>query len=319
MAANSAGLMFGIYPFGAAGTGAGVATGPPDDFTRLPQIIEHLCGGRQFLLRTYVPYTGDEASALLQIEFVARSRLPWEIALCFRQPGDDLAGWLALTGEIVARYGNTIDSLQVTNEPNLKHVPHSADGSHPAVLPALAQGVLAAKRAKQATGATLAIGFNAVPAFHGSDNFWPAVQQFGSAFVNALDYVGIDFYPDVFGSPIALEHLPDAVECILYDFRERDMASAGIPRSVPLRICENGWPTGSHRPPDRQAPVLETIIRKVHSLREILNITHYELFGLRDADSSNDNMFYQFGILRDDYTPKPAFEVYRRLIQSLSC
>lgn len=38
---------------------------------------------------------------------------------------------------------------------------------------------------------------------------------------------------------------------------------------------------------------------------------------LRDADSSNLNIFYHFGLLRDDYTPKPAFEVYCRLIAEL--
>jgi hypothetical protein len=40
-------------------------------------------------------------------------------------------------------------------------------------------------------------------------------------------------------------------------------------------------------------------------------------YQLRDADSSNPSIFYQFGVLRDDYTPKPAFEVYRRLIAEL--
>jgi hypothetical protein len=29
------------------------------------------------------------------------------------------------------------------------------------------------------------------------------------------------------------------------------------------------------------------------------------------------NLFYQFGLMRDDYTPKPAFAVYRRLIAEL--
>jgi hypothetical protein len=45
--------------------------------------------------------------------------------------------------------------------------------------------------------------------------------------------------------------------------------------------------------------------------------THWELFTLRDADSSNDGMFYNFGILRDDYSPKPAFARLRALIAEL--
>ncbi len=162
------------------------------------------------------------------------------------------------------------------------------------------------------------IGFNAVPTFQLGDDFWSSLPQIDPTFSAALDYVGLDFYPDVFGSPIALEHLPAAVEKILRDVRIQDFAAAGISGDVPLRICENGWPTGPQRSYERQALVLESIIRTVHRLRSELNITHYELFGLRDADSSNENLFFQFGILRDDYTPKPAFEVYRKLIAELS-
>ncbi|MGI9036022.1 MAG: hypothetical protein ACR2GD_08285 [Pyrinomonadaceae bacterium] len=51
-------------------------------------------------------------------------------------------------------------------------------------------------------------------------------------------------------------------------------------------------------------------------MRNDLNITQYELFGLSDADRSNDNFFYQFGIMRDDYTPKPAFEIYKQAIEN---
>ena len=41
------------------------------------------------------------------------------------------------------------------------------------------------------------------------------------------------------------------------------------------------------------------------------------LFTLRDADSSKDGMFHQFGVLRDDYSPKPAFERLRGLFREL--
>ena len=42
-----------------------------------------------------------------------------------------------------------------------------------------------------------------------------------------------------------------------------------------------------------------------------------KLFTLRDANSSKDDMFYRFGVLRDDYSPKPAFGVLRDLIAEL--
>ncbi|MCF6422913.1 hypothetical protein [Amycolatopsis tucumanensis] len=40
----------------------------------------------------------------------------------------------------------------------------------------------------------------------------------------------------------------------------------------------------------------------------------YTHFALRDADSANPGLFHQFGLLRDDYTAKPAFDTYRKLI-----
>ena len=63
--------------------------------------------------------------------------------------------------------------------------------------------------------------------------------------------------------------------------------------------------------------MLETVIRSIASLAAVLNISHYELFGLRDADSTVDQICYQFGIMRDDYAPKPAYDVFKRLIREL--
>jgi hypothetical protein len=46
-----------------------------------------------------------------------------------------------------------------------------------------------------------------------------------------------------------------------------------------------------------------------------LNITHYEFFDLRDADSADPGL--PFGLLRDDYSSKPGFAVYQRLVREL--
>ena len=55
-------------------------------------------------------------------------------------------------------------------------------------------------------------------------------------------------------------------------------------------------------------------MRTINEHRHALNITHYEYFDLRDADSSLSDFGYHFGLLHDDYTPKPAFDTYRRII-----
>ena len=188
------------------------------------------------------------------------------------------------------------------------------DGSSPNVHKAVVEGVLAAKDEASRLGLPIEVGFNACPSFNPNDGFWPEIAALGGpSFVQSLDYVGFDFFPDVF-RPIPPEQLKAAIEAVLTQFRTVNLASAGIPASVPIRITENGWPTGAGRSPERQAEVLETIVRTVHSLHSSLNITHYEFFCLRDPGGEGPG-FREFGLLRDDYTPKPAFDTYLRTDQ----
>jgi hypothetical protein len=92
------------------------------------------------------------------------------------------------------------------------------------------------------------------------------------------------------------------------------LSTAGIPDTVPIRVCECGWPTGPGRSEQDQAEALRTIVETVAGLAGDLHVTHWELFTLRDANSSGDDLFGHFGVLRDDYTRKPAYDVLRRLI-----
>jgi hypothetical protein len=121
-------------------------------------------------------------------------------------------------------------------------------------------------------------------------------------------------YPGGFGPGVLpaadLAHLTAG---ILTGYRTQ-LSAAGIPAAVPIRVSECGWPTGPGRSEQDQADALATILDTVAGLRGELGITHWELFTLRDADSSRDDVFSQFGVLRDDYTPKPAFEMLRNRI-----
>jgi hypothetical protein len=47
-----------------------------------------------------------------------------------------------------------------------------------------------------------------------------------------------------------------------------------------------------------------------------LNITGYIHHTLRDSRSAGTGLFSQFGLMTDDYTPKPAFHAYRALISA---
>jgi hypothetical protein len=73
-------------------------------------------------------------------------------------------------------------------------------------------------------------------------------------------------------------------------------AEAGLPEATQIHITETGWPTDDRRTESAQAGVQAC-----------------EWFGLRDGLTTSA-WSARFGILRDDYTPKPAFTVLQHLI-----
>jgi hypothetical protein len=316
-------LQFGVFPLGIAGAPGGVASGRPDDRAAIGRALAELAGyGPPLMPRMYVNWRGrwHHRSALAQVRRVAEAAGPApDLVLCYRDRSGNVDAWAAFVAQVVARHGDRLAAVQVTGEANLTGIPDAVDGAFPRAAQALVRGVLSAAEAKRAAGAGAAIGFAVAPEPQPDANgFWTATRDLGGAdFAAAVDYAGIDVYPDVFGPRFAVPELPGAVTWILRTFRERMLPIAGIAAGTPIRICENGWPTGRDRPEAVQAQVLETTLRTVHDLRSELNVTHWELFTLRDADSSSGGLFHRFGVLRDDYSPKPAFGVLRDLIAEL--
>ena len=60
------------------------------------------------------------------------------------------------------------------------------------------------------------------------------------------------------------------------------------------------------------------MVRAVHDFRGTYHVTDYRWFDLRDHNTSSENFQHHYGLLRDDYSPKPAFGVYRDLIAALA-
>ena len=90
---------------------------------------------------------------------------------------------------------------------------------------------------------------------------------------------------------------------VLATTRQRATA-AGFRDDLPFHITETGWPTGTGRDGQTQANVLTLVAQAVETSEE--NVEAYEIFALRDTLTSG-NWRHEFGLLRDDYTPKPAF------------
>ena len=63
---------------------------------------------------------------------------------------------------------------------------------------------------------------------------------------------------------------------------------------------------------------MRAMVGAVHEFRGTYNVTDYRWFDLRDHNTSSVNFQHHYGLLRDDYTPKPAFSAYRELIARLA-
>lgn len=78
-------------------------------------------------------------------------------------------------------------------------------------------------------------------------HFWEGLAELGGKpFLDSLDFVGHNFYVDVFEEPLHLDEIGASVERILRNLRESNLIKAGIPVSIPIRVTENGWPTGQN-------------------------------------------------------------------------
>lgn len=317
-------LLFGVYPGGVAGDDTGgLASGPPDDPARITEALDQLQGapGRPFLVRAYTGFDdttrlgGPHATATPADarRYAVRGRR-LDLVAQYRSASGDVAGYAAFVGELVAQYGAFTDTLQITEEPNVTHVA-TLDGHYPDVHGALVAGVAAAGERARALGHDhLRIGFNTTPLFGPSAAFVAdLVARGGADLVRQLDYVGLDFFPDVF-RPVPAAELGDAVAGLLRHHREALLAPAGLGH-LPLHLTEHGWPTGPDRPPHRQAEVLDTVVRVVAAHAAELNLSGYTHFSLRDADTARTGLFHRFGLTTDDYTPKPAFATLRKLVE----
>jgi hypothetical protein len=326
-------LRFGIGPLPQAGqAGGGPAHAVPEQPRRADAALARLrAPGRPFVLRLNRFFWSDREAGFRRYLGLARrwARQGYLIELQVRYHPDaaqegDLAAWRAHVREVVRRFGaiRRVIALQIANEVNLTSSPDSSDGAYRGAQQALVEGVIAAKReARRLHNRRLAIGFNW---YHRLDDaterrFWGALRdEGGRRFARAVDWIGLDAYPGTVFPLIVPEGeeraaLGEALRALRHYAR-----IPGIPRSTPIKVEENGWPTLL---PDRgyaeQARRLRAMVRAVSSYRRAYNVTDYRWFNLRDADSDSDVLFQHFGLLESDYDPKPAFAVYRKLIREL--
>ncbi|MCX5070132.1 hypothetical protein OOJ91_30225 [Micromonospora lupini] len=286
---------------------------PPEDPERAVRAIEELQGDAPyFLIRCYRHFgrqAGDRGHAAETPSdpgrYVGQGRRI-DLVACYQSPAPDPDGFASFVRQAVrdvATWGG--GNVQVGEEPDM---PAPQDGGSPGCLDAIAAGVAAALDERTRLNAPVRVGVNS--AGMADPQFWRQMAEaLGPDRLRALDYIGLDAFPDVFRR-IPEEQLPGAVIFLVEAFR-RVTAEAGVPERTPIHITETGWPTDDERDEATQARVLSTVARTI--LDSDLGVTTYEFFGLRDG-LTNGTWKNRFGLLHDDYTPKPAFHTIRDLI-----
>ena len=326
-------LRLGINPAGEAGAlGPPVPAVPEDPVRTLDALARLRKVDSPFVVRLNRFFWSEEEAAVQRFLALTQryTALGYGVELQLRyhprpdQEGD-IAAWTEWVRSIVRRFGPNprVLALQVTNEVNFTISPDSSDGSYRGARDALIEGVIAAKdEARRGGFDHLAIGFNwfyrTDPA--NEDSFWNYLRDRGGApFRDAVDWVGLDAYPGTFFPPAEYPGGGrDGMVAAISSLRECWMPRVGLSPSVPIHVEENGWPTGPGRSEAQQAEELRTMVTAVHDFRGTYNVTDYRWFDLRDHRTSSSNFQHHYGLLRDDYSPKPAFDVYRQLVQALS-
>jgi hypothetical protein len=330
-------LVFGIYPGGAAGTvGPSGPVAPENPQLRMAALEQLRPARRPFVLHLYAGYTGANAWSAAQqvgqeIEEYGNAGFQTELVACYR-PADggsagDVGGFVEFVRDAVRALGTVpgFVSLQVTNEANQGGSPNTSDGYYAGAKDALIDGVIAAKGEAREDGfGQIKVGFNwAYGTDAGERAFWSYLgRRGGRRFLDDLDWVGLDAYPGTWGPALGRRSLADAttsfIDRALRALRADYLPLAGIAHTVPLRVSETGYPTGPGRTDAMQVAVMKAAVEAVYRARGADNITGLRWFDLRDADSSTSSFESQYGLMRDDYTPKPAFGAYRSLVAKLS-
>ena len=201
---------------------------------------------------------------------------------------------------------------------NITFSKNTSDGAYKRAVEALVRGVIEAKRTSRRLGYDhQTIGFNYAWRSAGttaSDDarFWSAVgRRGGSRLRRATDWVGLDIYPGTFTPgvlyPMPVVNLGDAFLEGLAQMRECYMPRAGFGPGTPIRVEEIGYPTGPGRTEAAQKRALSAFVKTAVAYRGTYGISDFRWFGLRDNNSHGPAFQSFFGLLHDDYSPKPAF------------
>jgi hypothetical protein len=325
-------LRFGITPRLAGSAGVTQEEPAAEDLARNTEALEALRPNRRKLvLRLNRLFWSDGVKGIRQLgRLVRRYALAGfrsEIQVRYHPPDGhegDIAGFEQFVATAVRRLGRrrAVRGFSITNEANLPISPNTSDGAYEGVVDALVRGVIVARRELKRLGRPrLDVGFNVMWRWNPDTDrqFWEDIGAHRDAarFRKAVDNVGLQVYPGLVWppAPIPGRTAGDEMAEALTLVRDCYMPKAELGRDVELWVSENGYPTNLGRSEETQRRDLEASVAAVANWSGALGVTDYRWFNLRDNNSDGADLFSAVGLLRDDYSRKPAFDAYRLAIR----
>jgi hypothetical protein len=326
-------LRFGITPQAAGTAGPTQGDVAPEDETKAVRALHRLQPNRrQLVLRLNRLFWSDGQAGIDRfaalVDSYAAAGFASEIQVRYHPPSGhegDIAGWEAFVRAAVQELASrpSVVAMSITNEANLPISPNTSDGAYAGVLDALVRGIVVAREEAVGLGRPdLPLGFTVMWRWdpNSDQRFW---EDLGSraaqepAFRSSLTYVGLQLYPGLVWPPAPLPGRTagdEAVEALTL-LRDCYMPKAGLGGDVALWITENGYATNLGRTESQQDADLTSTIDAIHRWSGTLGVTDYRYFNLRDNRSQGTDLFDAVGLLRDDYSEKPAFATYRSFIR----
>ena len=325
-------LHFGITPRAAGSVGGSQAQVAPEDEGKAMEALRELHPpGRALVMRLnrlfwadgdegiqkFAGYVDQYAAAGFEVESQVRYHPP-------EGKEGDIPAWEAYVRAVVRELARrpALTALSITNEANFSGSQNTSDGAYEGVVDALVRGTVVAREELDAMGRRdVRLGFSMMWRWTPDSDreFWEQIGAKADAnpgFREAVDYVGLQVYPGLVWPPSPRPGVTAGQEVVeaLTLLRHCYMPKAKLGPEVQVWVSENGYATNLGRNEASQVRDLESTIRDVHKWSGELGISDFRYFNLRDNNSDGSDLFAAVGLLRDDYTRKPAFETFRALV-----
>jgi hypothetical protein len=324
-------LRFGVTPQVAGHAGPTQGEAVPEDPAATSAALHRLKPARrQLVLRLNRLFWSDGEEGIRRfaekVDSYAADGFTSEVQVRYHPPEGqegNIAAWEQFVRAATRELGRrpAVVALSITNEANLPISPNTSDGAYEGVMDALVRGVVVAREEALALGRSdLQLGFTVMWRWtpDSDQRFWEDLGRRATPeFREALDYVGLQVYPGLVWPPAPLPGRTAGRETVeaLTLLRDCYMPKASLGRDVALWVSENGYATNLGRSEQRQLEDLRSTVEDVQRWSGTLGVTDYRYFNLRDNRSAGTNLFDAVGLLRDDYSEKPAFGAYRLFVQ----